>query len=79
MTIPLNQEPLLTELANAIKKEKQKLIKIAKTSGLYENFGQDEVRALEDKFIDISDYSPEMNKNRQLINQFDDWCMSYSG
>ena len=66
-------------IANAIKKEKQKLIKIAKTNGLYENFGQEEVRALEDKFIDISDYSPEMNKNRQLINQFDDWCMSYSG
>jgi len=60
-----------------IEKEKNKLIKIAKTKGLYENFGQKEVQKLEDKFIDCSDYSKEMNKNRRLIQIFDEWCMDY--
>lgn len=61
----------------ALTKEQNKLIKIAKTKGLYENFGQKEVRKLEDKFIKISDYSEEMNKNRRLIQMFDEWCMIY--
>jgi hypothetical protein len=63
----------------AITREQNKLIKIAKTKGLYENFGQKEVRKLQDKFIDISDYSEEMNKNRRLIQMFDEWCMDYCG
>jgi len=60
-------------------REKNKLIKIAKTKGLYENFGQKEVRKLEDKFINSSDYSEEMNKNRRLIQMFNEWCMNYQG
>jgi hypothetical protein len=60
-------------------KEQNKLIKKAKTKGLYENFGQKEVKKLEDKFINITDYSDEMNKNRRLIQMFDEWCMNYCG
>lgn len=60
-------------------REQNKLIKKAKDKGLYENFGQSEVRKLEDKFIDSSDYSNEMNKNRRLIQMFDEWCMNYTG
>lgn len=63
----------------AITKEQNKLIQIAKKKGLYENFGQKEVRKLEEKFINHSDYSQEMNKNRKLIKLFDDWCMNYCG
>lgn len=63
----------------AITKEQNKLIKIAKSKGLYENFGQKEVRKLEDKFIDISDYTDEMNKKRRLIELFNEWCMNYNG
>lgn len=63
----------------ALTKEQNKLIKIAKTKGLYENFGQKEVAKLEDKFIDSSDYSEQMNKNRRLIGIFDEWCMNYCG
>ena len=33
----------------ALTREQNKLIKIAKTKGLYENFGQKEVRKLEEK------------------------------
>lgn len=63
----------------AITKEQNKLIKIAKSKGLYENFGQKEVRKLEDKFIDTSDYTDEMNKKRRLIELFNEWCMNYNG
>jgi hypothetical protein len=63
----------------ALTREQDKLIKKAKTKGLYENFGQKEVRKLEDKFINISDYSEEMNSNRRLIQMFNEWCMNYCG
>lgn len=63
----------------ALTREQNRLIKIAKDKGLYENFGQKEVMKLEDKFIDSSDYSEEMNKNRRLIQMFDEWCMNYCG
>ena len=63
----------------ALTKEQNKLIKIAKSKGLYENFGQKEVRKLEDKFIDISDYTDEMNEKRRLIELFNEWCMNYNG
>lgn len=63
----------------ALTTEQNKLIKKAKSKGLYENFGQKEVRKLEDKFINSSDYSEEMNKNRRLIQIFDEWCMNYTG
>lgn len=70
---------LIMKIDRALTREQNKLIKIAKITGLYENFGQKEVRKLEDKFIDLSDYSEEMNKNRRLIQMFDEWCMSYCG
>jgi hypothetical protein len=66
-------------LDKALTREQNKLIKRAADKGLYENFGQKEVRKLEDKFIDISDYTSEMNTKRRLIQIFDDWCMSYTG
>ena len=66
-------------IEKAVQKEKNKLIAIAKTKGLYENFGQKEVRKLEDKFINSSIYSDEMNKSRRTIQLFDEWCMNYCG
>jgi hypothetical protein len=67
------------KIKKAIQKKQNKLIKIAKTKGLYENFGIKEVRKLEEKFINISDYSNEMNNNRSLIQNFSEWCMNYNG
>ena len=67
------------DIDKALTKEQNKLIKIAKTKGLYENFGQKEVGKLEDKFINSSDYSEEMNNNRRLIQIFSNWCMDYCG
>jgi hypothetical protein len=71
MTTKINIERVIT-------REQDKLIKKAKTKGLYEDFGQREVRKLEEKFIDTSDYSEEMNENRRLIQMFNEWCMHYT-
>ena len=53
------------------------LIDKAKENGIYENFGQEEVRNIRDKFIDLSDYSNKMNDNRNKLDTFDKWCMNY--
>lgn len=50
---------------NDIKKAKEKLIRVAKKKGLYENFGQEEVRELQDKY----GYT-------DAIREFDNWCMN---
>lgn len=62
-----------------INQTRKKLIAKAKRRGLYENFGQDEVRALKEKHIDLSDYSQEMNAKRDQLQAFDNWCMNYEG
>ena len=69
----------MNKLNRAITAQQVKLMKKVKKSGLYENFGQNEVRKLEDKFIDISDYTDEMNTNRRLIQLFEEWCRNYCG
>ena len=69
----------MNKLNRAITAQQVKLVEKVKKSGLYENFGQTEVRKLEDKFIDISDYTDEMNTNRFLIESFNGWCVNYCG
>jgi hypothetical protein len=61
-----------------INKMKKELIEKAKKRGLYENFGQNEVRKIRDKFDDPSDYSSKMMKVRAKIDNFDEWCSTYS-
>ena len=55
------------------------LIKLVKEKGIYENFGQNEVRKIKDQYIDISSYTDEMNHNRDLLQAFDNWCNFYNG
>lgn len=62
-----------------INKAQNKLIARCEKRGIYENFGQKEVRELEDKWIDLSCYTTEMNQIRDLIRKFDNWCMQYNG
>jgi hypothetical protein len=69
----------LIKLERKVESEKQKLILLAEQNGIYENFGQKEVRLLKDKFIDISSYSKEMNFMRDVIDNFNNWCMNYTG
>lgn len=62
----------------AINRAKKILIDKAKSEGLYENFGSEEVRQIKDKFINLSDYSDEMNLIRTKIANFEQWCMEYT-
>jgi hypothetical protein len=68
----------MEKLIKEIEKTKQKLIEKAKKNGLYENFGQNEVRKLEDKHINSSDYTREMNEKRLIVSRFSVWCMNYT-
>lgn len=61
---------------NNVKKE---LITVAKNEGIYENFGQEYIREIKDKFIDYTDYSTKMQGIKRSINLFEDWCMNYTG
>ncbi len=67
------------KLRKEIEKYRTALKKKWASKGAYENFGQKEVRKLEDKYIDSSDYSNEMNVARDIIGIFDNWCSSYTG
>lgn len=62
----------------AIHKAKEALIARAKKKGLYEDFGQAEVSAIRDKFIDPSDFSNDMLKQRTRLQAFSDWASSLS-
>lgn len=62
----------------AINRAKKMLVAKAKKDGLCENFGQEEVIKIRGKFIDITDYSQEMNSIRNRIDRFNEWCMTYT-
>jgi len=64
-------------ISTAIRRAKTLLIKHAKAKGLYENFGQKEVREIEDKFIHSSDYYAQMNLNRSKLKSFVNWCVNF--
>lgn len=61
-------------IETAIRRAEKALIAEAKKNGIYENFGQKEVRAIKDKFINISVYNSEMNRKRDLLQGFSKWC-----
>ena len=65
-------------LKKSIKIYQDRLIKKAKESGIYENFGQKEVSALKDKFSNYDGYM-DMNQRQAIIQEFDNWCMNYTG
>lgn len=66
-------------ISTAIDRATTGLINKANLEGVYENFGQVEVRKIQDKFIDISDYSTDMNSKRDELSMFSQWCRSYWG
>lgn len=66
------------KLSTAINRSKIWLKSQAKKHGLWENFGQDIVSKLEDTYINSSSYTDEMNRNRDMIQVFNNWCMNYS-
>jgi hypothetical protein len=62
-------------LKKSIEIYKNRLIAKVKKSGIYENFGQNEVRQLKDSFSGCSDYSDMLD----IIQVFDNWCGWYNG
>jgi len=67
----------LKAFAKKIENEKNKLIRKAKRSGLYENFGEKESRKLKDSIAHLDYYEEE--EYRKLILVFDEWCQNYWG
>jgi len=66
------------KLSTDINNIKKRLIQKAQKKGLYENFGQTEVRKLKDKY-NYNDLRYGDQKQRQmaeLIESFDKWCMN---
>lgn len=67
------------KIGTAIDRAKKMLIKRVEKKGIYENFGQREVREIADAFINISSYTDEENSKRDKLKSFDKWCMHYNG
>lgn len=67
------------QITTAIDRATKGLINKAEQVGVYENFGQVEVRSIKDKFVDSSDYSEYMNNNREALLMFSHWCSDYQG
>ncbi len=66
-------------LARAINTAKKRLTAKWLKKGGYENFGEKTIRRIEDKYLDISDYSNQGKEDRRAICAFQDWCMNYTG
>ena len=60
------------KLNRDIERTKKKLINKARKNGLWENFGQKEVRKLMDIY---SEYANALI--RDIIQDFDNWCMNF--
>jgi len=66
----------MKKLIKQIKDYKERLIRKAKRSGLWENFGQEEVGILENLYYE---YKYKNDGIWNLIREFDNWCMNYTG
>ena len=65
------------KIETAIQKAKESLIKKAKKSGIYENFGQAEADAIENKHIEFGNFYDEMLRRKTQLKNFRDWCANY--
>ena len=66
------------KIDTAISRARKILIKKAKENGIYENFGQEEIREIRDKFIKYGDYSRENWDKINKLSDFTRWCMDYT-
>ena len=55
---------------------KDRLVRKVNRSGLWENFGQEEVNVLRDEYLDHQ-YLNDGVWNK--IREFDNWCQNYTG
>jgi cell division protein FtsB len=67
------------EKVAAVQKKIEKLKKQLQGRPAKENFGEKEVRDLSDS-IHMEEYTREEHKKVQkMIDEFDDWCINYTG
>lgn len=64
----------MSRLSTAIQLSKDRL----KKSPMVENFGQDHVRLIKDRYGYNPHGSPEERRQADEIDRFDDWCMNYT-
>ena len=59
---------------------KRRLVKKAKEKGLYENFGQTEIRKLRDKYNynDLVYGTPKQRKYASKIDELNEWASNYN-
>ncbi len=60
----------------AIDKVKTRLVVRAEGSGIWENFGQKELRKFNDDYFS---YGYECKEIRDMLSAFNDWAMNYTG
>ena len=59
---------------------KQKMEEKCTKRGIYENFGQKEIRDLKDRYhYDCYSLNPAVKEMARLIDKLNDWCMDYTG
>lgn len=64
----------INELNNAIARAQAKLTKQAKSKGISENFGQKEIRAINDKYIHLGSFTGfAMHPVNKAILDFEIW------
>ena len=66
----------IAKCAIDIHKVQKSLIKRAKTNGIWENFGQKEMRKLNDEYFT---YGYEAKEIMDMLSAFNDWAMNYTG
>ena len=66
----------MKNITTSIKNYKQRLICKAKKSGLWENFGQEEVNVLRNEYFDHQYLNDGV---WDKILEFSNWCYNYTG
>ena len=69
----------MKSVKRAITRSKKALVKEAARKGISENFGQRYVRKLRDEFFGLAWGMAEERRAYGMIQDFDAWCMSYTG
>lgn len=68
---------IIKKVEREIASSKKKLLNRAKKRGLWENFGDKEIRKIEEKYSDYYKYNYvdiTSNTIRKMIEVFRDWC-----
>lgn len=68
----------IKQVETLISKEQSKLISVAQSKGIYENFGQKEVAKI-DKALGYPNYCIGTEREfAKLVMNFDNWCMNFT-